>query len=112
MAPFLVKICNMIIVINYKKIYIYFFIKIWVPFHFFPILRKICVRLLFQKSKNCVKNLSIFTIFRKISKNIFHKNLGTVSLFSDFEKNMCTSPISKIQKLRKKFIHFDSFSKK
>ena len=30
--------------------------------------------------------------------NIFHKNLGTVSLFSDFDKNMCTSPISKIQK--------------
>jgi len=42
----------------------------------------------------------------------FHKNLGTVSLFFDFDKNMSTYPISKFQKLRKKIIHFLLFSVK
>jgi len=32
----------------------------------------------------------------KKSNIFFHKNLGTVSLFSNFDKNLCTYPISYI----------------
>ena len=98
-----------------KKIFlekwnIFFFIKIWVPFHYFLFLRKIYVRLLFHNSKNSLQNIPKYAlirknipknhIFRKMEYFFFHKNLGTVSLFSIFKKNLCTSTISYFQKFR------------